>query len=60
MSRSLTGGGRLREVSTVRLKLRKFGVLAKRSLTRGGRLREVVADGGSTVLLFTIQFPYMK
>ena len=49
LSRSLTGGGRLLDVPTVRL-WECFGVLGKWSLMGGGCFLEVVAHGVSTVV----------
>ena len=51
--RSLTGGGRLLEVPTVRLDREKFGVSDWRSLMGGGR-QEVVSHGGSTVFFYLL------
>ena len=50
-SRSLTRGGRLLQVLTVRLWLRKLWCFYRRSLMGGSRLRDVVAHGGSNVFL---------
>ena len=50
----LQGGGRLREVPTVRLWPGNLCLLYRRSLMGGGRLREVIAFGGSTVHPFPV------
>ena len=47
LSRSLTRGGRLREVPV--FDWENFSVLDRWSLTGGGRLREVMAHGGLIV-----------